>query len=86
MKKHLGILRNRHDRLAAFKQEAVRKKNRFQIVGKDDFDDVNGMPSPTQPLRSPPRIPIQPAPSNSQMKPMKHPTRQSSASNKSETR
>lgn len=41
MKKHLGISRNRLDRLVSVKHEAQRKKNRFQIVGKEDTDDYN---------------------------------------------
>ncbi len=43
MKKHLGILRNRTDRLVAVKHEAQRKKNRFQIVGKEDSEDYNSI-------------------------------------------
>ena len=34
MKKQLGILRNKTDRLLAIKKDSLRKKNRFQIVGK----------------------------------------------------
>ena len=35
----LGIARNRVDRLIAIKKDAQRKKNRFQIVGKEDDQD-----------------------------------------------
>lgn len=60
MKKGLGILRNRIDRLAAVKKEAQRKKNRFQIVGKDDLEDnysiaISSQPAPSQ---LPTRIPL----------------------------
>jgi hypothetical protein len=37
----LGIARNRVDRLIAIKKDAQRKKNRFQIVGKEDDQDSN---------------------------------------------
>jgi hypothetical protein len=43
MKKQLGILRNKTDRLIAFKKDSHRKKNRFQIVGKEDEMDTNCM-------------------------------------------
>lgn len=36
MKKQLGIIRNRTDRLLALKKDTHRKKNRFQMVGKED--------------------------------------------------
>lgn len=41
MKKVLGIIRNQTERLNFVKKEALRKKNRFQTVGKDDLDDYN---------------------------------------------
>lgn len=34
-KQHLGILRNKTDRLTTIKREMQRKKNRFQMVGKE---------------------------------------------------
>jgi hypothetical protein len=40
MKKHLGISRNRHDRLTAIKKDSLRKKNRFHLVGKEDELDT----------------------------------------------
>ncbi len=39
----LGIARNRVDRLIAIKKDAQRKKNRFQMVGKEDDQDSNRM-------------------------------------------
>jgi hypothetical protein len=41
MKKQIGILRNRLDRLTQIKKEAQRKKNRFHLVGKEDQEDNN---------------------------------------------
>lgn len=41
MKKQIGIIRNRLDRLSQLKKDSQRKKNRFQMVGKDDFEDNN---------------------------------------------
>ena len=41
MKKQIGIVRNRFDRLAQIKKEAQRKKNRFQMVGKEEQEDNN---------------------------------------------
>lgn len=43
MKRQLGISRNKIDRLVAVKNDAQRKKNRFQIVGKEDIDDYNSI-------------------------------------------
>lgn len=48
MKKGLGIIRNQTERLSSVKKEALRKKNRFQIVGKDDVDDYNSKAFVTQ--------------------------------------
>ena len=53
MKRQLGISRNKIDRLVAVKNEAQRKKNRFQIVGKEDVDDYNSIQSIMQPTLSP---------------------------------
>lgn len=36
MKKSLGIIRNKTDRLTNIKKESLRKKNRFHIVGKEE--------------------------------------------------
>ena len=41
MKKQLGIIRNKTDRLLTIKKESNRKKNRFHIVGKEDEQDFN---------------------------------------------
>ncbi len=35
-KQQLGIIRNKTDKILAAKKESHRKKNRFQMVGKDD--------------------------------------------------
>lgn len=34
--KQLGIIRNKTDKFTSIKRDAVRKKNRFQIVGKEN--------------------------------------------------
>ena len=36
MQKQLGIIRNKTEKLQSIKREAVRKKNRFQMVGKEN--------------------------------------------------
>lgn len=36
MRKQLGIIRNKTDRIHALKKQSHRKKNRFQMVGKED--------------------------------------------------
>ena len=41
MKKQLGIIRNKTDRLLTIKKESICKKNRFHIVGKEDEQDFN---------------------------------------------
>lgn len=41
MKKQIGILRNRTDRLTTIKKDTHRKKNRFQMVGKEEQQEVN---------------------------------------------
>lgn len=41
MKRQLGILRNRTDRLTTVKKELHRKKNRFQMVGKEEEQESN---------------------------------------------
>ncbi len=69
MKKQLGILRNRTDRLLAFKKDSHRKKNRFQMVGKEDEADTNCNPSPTQLSPSPPPIQNHTATLSSQIDP-----------------
>ena len=50
MQRHLGIIRNKTERMVSLKREAIRKKNRFQIVGKEQDDyEVNSTHHPTQP-------------------------------------
>jgi hypothetical protein len=56
MKKQLGIVRSRADRLAALKKEAQRKKNRFHMVGKEE-EDANSKLTVMQLFLSPPPTP-----------------------------
>ena len=84
MKKQLGILRNRHDRLIALKKEAHRKKNRFQMVGKDDFEDAKCMLSFTQLSHSPPHTPTPPVSANSNWEATRAQLRLSSCSSRPE--
>ena len=41
MRKQLGIIRNKTDRLVNIKKECLRKKNRFHIVGKEEDYNCN---------------------------------------------
>jgi hypothetical protein len=43
----MGIIRNRSDRLLQLKRETQRRKNRFQLVGKEEPEDNNSSSWPT---------------------------------------
>lgn len=82
MKKGLGIIRNQTQRILALKKEAHRKKNRFQIVGKDDMDDYHSNINNTQLVPSLQLIQTPLVWSNSQKELNKPPEKPSNSSNR----